>query len=361
VASHRETVVAQVFECISEGVREMFFLAVFTSSRIIEYTPDRANLLKPRNPPTLALYFMTNTMHYIRELRIFEYTSTLLYDTDFVTVNCSTYLQWCIDHQIEPLPLIKLFWDPRPHELEMTNEHAPYAIVEFATSNSRAKSLVRETGNLQELNEDNWTQFVIQNKWRIVGFMNPEDRPSILLYPTMHELADIFAEEKDMMFGLVNCTGDYSFCRSLGIRAAPIVRVYQGPVWKDYTGYRELEFLLPWINAECGKRRKFDRTIEVRETIEEFESVLGDFLKAPDRKKFIEEFTPHDGQELYLPVMNKIAKNGIAFFEKDIENCVHLLGKANLRGEPRARVEEQLHVLRQVKKIVDEIRPEREL
>jgi hypothetical protein len=244
----------------------------------------------------------------------------------------------------------------------MTNEHAPYAIVEFITSNSLSKSLLRDSGNLISLNSDNWAKFATQNNWKIVTFMNPNERISLLLYPTISELADIFESEKDMAFGLVNCTGNFSFCKSLNVRAAPIVRVYNGPVWKDYEGYRELEFLLPWVNKECGKRRRIDGSLEVRRPIEGFERTLRNFLNDGNRTRFMEEFKVESEEEdVYIPAMRKIAKNGIEGIDADIENCVKLLGNAKLKGEPRVRVEEQLYVLRQIKKIVEETKHDREL
>jgi hypothetical protein len=339
----------------------MLLLLRLSLSRVLEYAPGPSSALPPRDSPTLVLYYATDTGAHQRELVIFNRASALLFGADFLTVNCSAHFDWCVARQIEPLPLIQLFSHPKHKPIDMTNEHAPYAIVDFAASNSLARSMIPPSTNLKSLDESEWAQFVTQNKWRIVTFMNPIDRASQLLYPTARELADIFAEESDMVFALVNCTGNYSFCHSLDVRAAPLVRVYEGPVWVDYDGYRELEFLLPWLNRRCRKGRRFDGAMEVRKTIEEFETVLREFLTSSNMTKFIEEFQPTEGQEIYLPAMNKIAKNGVGSLRQDITNCLKLLRSPHVVHESRARVEEQLHVLKQIKQVLATIEGKQDL
>jgi hypothetical protein len=339
----------------------MFLLLPFALSRVLEYTPALSAMLAPRDTPTLILYYSMETDVYQRELVIFNYATTFIFGAEFLTVNCSAYFDWCLTHEIEPLPLIQLFFHPRHKAIDMTNEHAPYAIVEFATTNSLAKSMIPETHNLKNLNESDWAHFIVQNKWRVVTFMNPIDRASQLLQPTIRELADIFAAEVDMTFAVLNCTGNFSFCHSLEVRAAPIVRVYEGPIWIDYDGYRELEFLLPWLNKRCGKSRGFDGTIEQRKTSETFDKVLRDFLTSENLTKFIEEFKPAEGQEIYIPAMNRIAKNGVGSLRPDITNCLKLLRNPHVTHESRARVEEQLHVLKQITRVLAAVEGKQDL
>jgi hypothetical protein len=95
---------------------------------------------------------------------------------------------------------------------------------------------------------------------------------SLLLYPTAAELADIFAHE----------------------------------------------FLLLWVNRECGKRRKIDGVLEGRLPREGFEGKLSNFLRAAIQSKFFEEFKTEVGEVVYIPALNKTAKNGISVMDSDI-------------------------------------------
>jgi hypothetical protein len=195
---------------------------------------------------------------------------------------------------------------------------------------------------MKQLVFSNYTEFAIQPKCNVVSFMNPRDRQSELLFPTLFELADIFQHEPDVAFGMINCSSNISFCFSLGIRLAPIVRVYKGTDIWDFTGTRELDPLLEFINSKCGKRRADDGGFAVRKPSPEFKDAFARFLDATDKELFLRDF---EGGEVEAKVLARIAKNGIGIVEKDITTCENVITSPDVNGEARSIVQEQRLVL----------------
>jgi hypothetical protein len=268
----------------------MFLTAVGFLSIVQVFRTGMEHLIKPRDPALVALYYSMATQDYERELRIFARVSEMILDAEFVTINCTRFKTFCIDQQADPLPLIQLWCSARRKGVDMTNEHSPYAIVEFVTTNSFARSLLLPTDNMKQLVYSNYAEFAIRPKCNVVSFMNPRDRQSELLFPTLFELADIFQPEPDVAFGMINCSDNVSFCFSLGIRFAPIVRVYKGTNIWDFVGTRELDPLLEFINQKCGKRRADDGGLALRKPSPEFKEAFAKFLDAANRELFLKEF-----------------------------------------------------------------------
>jgi hypothetical protein len=324
-------------------------LWLFSCSIVHTYTPELEHLFHPKKQPTIFLFYSAISP---ADMSIFDRAASLVYGAEFVSVDCDKYFALCKKKMIEPLPGIRLA-SPSGSFLTLTNELSCYPIVEFVLSNSKARSIIELGHNLRTLGESNFSDFLLRPGYNLVTFMNSRDRMSTLLYPTVWQLADIFEKEGDMAFGIIDCYANVSFCFSVGVTAAPLLQIYNNGQVSRYSGIRELPYLLDFVNGECGKMRNRDGGLITLSSDSAIEKRLAEFLNADKSEQEIiaQKFEADPKLPEYARAIRRIMKEGVTSIGSDIAKCEKLLMTA-LDEEARARVQNQLTILRQFDKLV---------
>jgi hypothetical protein len=314
-------------------------------------------MFKPKSISVAGLFFAGSPQSEAEdkeEIRIFGKASELIIGAEFLLVNCTTYPRVCEEKMASPKPCLFLFRPPKPDPLQFTNEHSIYAIVEFVTGNGKAQSVIPPNDNLKTLSPDNYSNFGVGSPYKIIAFMNSRDRMSQMLYPTLHQLADVFAPEKDMTLGTIDCGIHPKYCISIGVDAAPIVRVArQDGQFDDYVGTREMPFLLKFINEKCQKNRKDDGSLSpVTRATGELLVDIKKFL-AGDHK-VVQKFEGRPDLATHVRVMKGILKHGVGSVETGLAQCKRMLDEGKVVGSARVNLEGQLEVFEQFKEVLGE-------
>jgi hypothetical protein len=229
-------------------------------------------------------------------------------------------------------------------------------MIEFITGNGNAQSAIPPNENLKTLSADNYSDFGKESPYKIIAYMNSRDRMSQMLYPTLHQLADVFAPEQDMIFGTIDCGANPKYCLSIGVDAAPIVRVArQNGQFDDYVGTREMPFLLKFINEKCQKTRNDDGTLNpVTRATGELLADIKSFLNGDH--KVLAKFEQRPDLATYVRVMKGILKHGVGSVETGIAQIKKMLDAGKVVGSARANLEGQLEVFEQFREVMKEQR-----
>lgn len=313
---------------------------------IEEYSPDKPNFFRRQNEPVLALFYDLPMNKSKRSMRQLHRLAELVSGVTLVTCNCDEYPDVCLELFVEPLPGFRLFTSHRAEPYEFTNEHSLFPLLDFVKYGAKAVSSLIESPKLENVTAENYVEVSTGGNCNVIAYTLPRDRMSQLFAPTMRELAHIYKDEVDMNFGVVNCSANMSFCRGVGIDAAPIVRVYRNGEYVDYEGVREIPYLVGFINEKCHRFRN-DEGVLVYPHKNVVMAVYEKFAAAnhEEREEMIKKYSSSKSLELFVNTMKRIERDGVESIHKGIEMCDRLLADSKLEGISRQKVEAEKQIL----------------
>ena len=315
--------------------------------RILEYSDERQDVFAVTDEPVLALFYDGETPATKRAKGLLERVSNLTTGVSFAVCDCGRFPDTCISLFVEPLPGFRLFTARRTEPYEYTNEHSLFALLDFLKRNTKCVSAVQESGKLFNVTAGNYDEISTGGSCNVIAYVLPRDRMSLLFAPTIRELAHVYRDEVDMNFGVVNCTANMTFCRSVGIDAAPIVRVYKGTEYVDYEGVREVPYLVDFVNAQCGRFRTQEGLLVYPHEDLPF-STYQRFANGNRalREQMIAKFAGLRGFELVHNTMKRIDRDGPESIGKGLEMCEKLLKDHEVEGIARQKVAVEKEILK---------------
>lgn len=264
-----------------------------------------------------------------------------------VTVNCSA-TQLCEKRLVEPLPAFQLFVPNAPRALEFTNEQQLFPVLEFIEDNAgvgaAAAAHPLPAADVAAIGAANYSAFLGGSGCAVVLYaLRERDRMSELLRPTFAELSSLFAGDRRVRFGAVDCSADRALCLRLGVRAAPLVVAYRGGALRAHRGVRELPQLLRFVNAQCGASARIDDAADVR-LAREFASCAGD---AAAQQRVIASARAAGASPTCVRLMERYARGGASAAD-DAARAARVLAalpRDEGSGGPRERVAAALRLI----------------
>ena len=229
----------------------LFNFIYYASATEVEFfTMSKENVFHPKDIPTVAFYDETTSPAFGRNFAVFQEVAQIGPNVTYIFVNCTRYPNTCKNQRAEPYPGIRLYRHDNPKPALFFNEHSAYAISDFVT---RITQLPNNMGvsNLKILTKENYSYFESLDLCSVTTYLNMKNQQSQVFVPTLHQLADVMKPVPTVQVAIFDCSPDIRECIRHGITVAPIVRVKNGDNISYFDGYREMPYLLEFVNKEC--------------------------------------------------------------------------------------------------------------
>lgn len=272
--------------------------------------------------------------------RVIKYTQ----DFEILLVNCSDYLDVCIDQSADSLPAVKLYPPQGRNAITMSLEISLYNIITFITQRVDIKSHLPKS-QVIEINRNNYANFFYTGDYHIIEYIENNDQSSEMLDISFEEISNIYSTDEEIKFGRVNCSNDIDFCLEVGTSSVPIVRLYKNNETFLFTGTREIPYILNFINENCNKHRTINGESKFVFS-EKVEGIVEDFMKKPNKNKFINEIKNLHNGHAFSVIMKRIMNEGSSSISKMITNLQSLHNNPNVKGESLTNVDEKIAMLR---------------
>lgn len=326
----------------------MIELFIFTISCFVrDFDESLESHLSINGALTLGFFYNKNS-NYIeyKEMlnRVIKYTE----DFEIILVNCSKYLSVCIDKFADIIPCVKLYSPKGSQVVTMSLEISAYNIITFVTQRTRIKSKLPKSQILQ-INRLNYADFFHSGDYHIIEYIESNDQSSEMLDISYEEISQIYSKDEDIKFGRVNCSDDIDFCLEVGTDSVPIVRLYKNNETILFAGTREIPYILNFINENCNKHRSMNGE-NVFNFDSSFEEIINNFMKKPDKNKYINEIKSKRNGHSFSIIMNRIMKEGTSSISNMLNNLISLYNDPNVKGDSLINVEEKISILKLFKK-----------
>lgn len=243
-----------------------------------------------------------------------------------------------------------------------------YLLIFFSWINKKAgtkrihKTPVSYT---QVLDSNNFDQFVGGDKPAFVEFYAPWCGHCKSLAPKYEELSSIFSSDDDLIIAKVDASEQTALASKYGISGFPTLKFFPAGSTEpeDYTGGRETEDMLAFLNEKTGKKRTvtggFEENVGRLSYLDELLQNTKTYTQETYQKAANlvgENHKPEDEQneKTYLAILNKIVKEGVSYINKEEERINRLLS-TNLKPQARSKFFLRLNILKAFKHGKDEL------
>ena len=227
-----------------------FIIQQVCASKIKIFTLNQERLFNPQDIPTVAYFDETTSPGFQRNYAVFEHVAQIGPNVTYLFVNCTRYPNECINKKAEPFPGIRLYRQNYPKPSLFINEHSAYAISEFVTHVTNLPNNIG-VSNLKILTKDNYSYFETLELCSVTTYLNLKSQQSQVFVPSLHQLADVMKPVPTVQVAIFDCSPDIRECIRHGITVAPLVRVKNGENITYYDGFREMPYLLEFVNKNC--------------------------------------------------------------------------------------------------------------
>lgn len=324
----------------------IYFYILTASCMLQDFDPSLESHLSINGVLTVGFFYdkhQQNFDEYKKMLsRVIQYTE----DFEIILVNCSNYLSTCIDQFAEQLPSVKLYLPKGSKPVTMALEMSLYNIITFITQRTKIKSRLPQSKVLN-INRNNYASFFYTGDYHIIEYIENNDQSSEMLNISFEELSNIYSNDIDIKFGRVDCTGDIDFCLEVGASSVPIINLYKNGEVTQFYGTREIPYILNFINENCNKHRSINGENKfVMEFDSKIEEIVDNFMKNPNKSKFIDEIKTFKNGQAYSVIMNRIMKEGEPSIGKMLTNLRSLSKDQNVKDESFYNVAEKISMLK---------------
>lgn len=286
----------------------------------------------------------------------FKIAFDLFIDVNFMYVDCRMHLDFCESNNVYTNS-IKIINDHKESTFSNSNEFIAFEIVDFVEKTLNVKSKYIKT-NLELLDKDNFTDFVLSNHYNLIVFLDMSEKQSQIMKPQIDELAYSFRNDKDIGVGYIDCNKNLQFCLDNNIDAAPIIRAYGNGKPYDYIEERFFHKLLRFSNNIFHKYRKSngDRNEEYG-TIPNILPLVKAFMKKNTKHKIIKQIKAIQDSENYQKITKRILKYGADIIQKDIIKYKHFYKNAYDNNLETDDIKAYLNVISQFEECMPYIPP----
>ena len=215
------------------------------------------------------------------------------------------------------------------------------------------------------LDPSNFDEVVLDgSKDVLVEFYAPWCGHCKKLEPIYKQLADAFAEDDDVVIASLDSDAHRDTASKYDIKGYPTLKWFprDNKAGEPYSGSRELEPLVEFVNQKAGKFRNSDGSLKAEAGVVPRMSVLAaDFVAAiskgdgdkvsavlADAKNAIAELTGdiRSNAETYLRSMERAVDKGVSFFQKEVTRLQGIVNSGNVAGSQREKMMRRLNILK---------------
>lgn len=145
------------------------------------------------------------------------------------------------------------------------------------------------------------------------------------LAPVYKQLANVFAEEGNVVIAEVDADKYKDLARSYQVSGYPTLKLFKDGKVEDYSGPRELEMLIAFVNkhartarlADGSLKADYGRIAEVDELLEQLQDYSAESIEKVKKALESAEAKIEGSKKVYRSILKKIAEKGPDYIEEE--------------------------------------------
>ena len=211
-----------------------------------------------------------------------------------------------------------------------------------------------ETNNVKVLTPATFDQTINEpGKTVFVKFYAPWCGHCKRLAPDYKKLADVFAEEKNVVIAEVDADKYKDLARSYGVTGYPTLKLFKNGEIVDYKEARDLESLVAFVNKHAGTARKADgsleksygRIAEVDELLAKAQGFSEELQKEVQAMLERTEAEVAESKRIYNSILKKISEKGEKYIQDERARLTKFVEGGNIAPLKKGLFRIRLNIL----------------
>jgi protein disulfide-isomerase A6 len=298
----------------------LLFLAIPTRAEILELTESTFFTYVANNLAAIVKFYSSGCSICKKTAAMYEETSKLFTDVVFAQVDCALYEPTCKLFEAKHWPELRLFLPYNRTAIHFGGTRSVDTITDFIEHYTFSKSL-RPTTKFAQLYPPEIPRLIRPGRHcGLVLFYDSYKEHSRSFAHSLKEMTSIYEFETYITMNWFNCLKYPEPCTKLNITEFPRIMRYNSTAWKTYNGSHRLDWMVNFVNLECGAERAVDGMLNDRAgTIRAADEIAQEFIIAEDKESVIEKMKKVKGSAFYVKVMERYIAKGAEQLLKDVE------------------------------------------
>lgn len=281
-------------------------------------------------------------------------------DVQIVKIECDENRVMCQQFGIQGFPTLKLFKNGESEPIDYEGPRDVESFIKFIGKNTDSYVYVPKIqSNIVQVSDFDFDDLLNTDKNVFVVFTASWCGHCKKLHPAWEELANLYANDKDVVIAEVSTTDVPSelLQERYSISGFPTILTFKAGS-KDFIPFdssRTLEGLVDWVNKHTGLHRSADGgLLPTAGRIAELDAEVKKLLKsAPSQANELAttllskiELGKDQSSDYYRKLLNKIVNGEEAFFDKEIKRISKILTNSkSLSKEKIDNLQQRLNIL----------------
>ena len=313
------------------------FLHASLFTNYVEINEQNKKMYLKGEKPILVKFYSPNCDVCQEMEEPFNQASQFFDEALFGGINCLKERNICEEEKIFGTPTVKLYSNTNKDPIEYFGDRSSDSFIDFIEENTLVHSF-RPPQPLKDLNPYTFQSFISRPYCNLVKFYQPPCK----FIPVLKQIAVAFEADTNVSFGMVNCDKFRDICDKNADAQIILYRNGRRILFnrKSKDSIETDTKVTSFLNRRCGTERGIDGLLlDTAGLIKEANKIAKEFVKSYTKDinqiviladDAILKLKSVNGADVYIDALERIKKNGFQKFQSDTQKIFDAMNKKKI-------------------------------